>query len=476
MNLRAVFFDMGGTLETYRSTPELRAKNTPILRQCLEKAGISLGLSDEELCRLINRGMTAYQQWNRQSLIELSPMKFWAKYVFSDLEIPENKLASVAEELTYLYDIKFFIREMRPEVPGVLQKINSMGLLTGCISNTLSRTQVPATLKKYGIQGYFAPVILSSVYGCRKPDPSVFYHAARLARIPTGSIIYVGDKIDRDILGAKGSGYRLAVKIHHEYDDGEPDLGATPDAVISDMRELIPILENELRQDALGTSSISNHQIKGIFFDAGDVLYHKPHKGMHVNDFLARHGLGTPDNLQRERRKLKDLAFRGRIDRPDYYERIIRLYGVTDPAILEEGVNALLLDATSVEIMNGVPETLKELKRKGFILGIISDTATPIREKLGWFSRAGFGNVFDLFISSKELGIRKPSPAIYQEACRGVRLTVGEAVFVGHKASELKGARTVGLKTVAYNYEKTAKADYYIENFSGLLEIDIVKS
>jgi len=126
--------------------------------------------------------------------------------------------------------------------------------------------------------------------------------------------------------------------------------------------------------------------------------------------------------------------------------------------------------------MNGVPETLKELKRKGFILGIISDTATPIREKLGWFSRAGFGNVFDLFISSKELGIRKPSPAIYQEACRGVRLTVGEAVFVGHKASELKGARTVGLKTVAYNYEKTAKADYYIENFSGLLEIDIVKS
>ena len=96
MNLRAVFFDMGGTLETYRSTPELRAKNTPLLRQCLEKAGISLGLSDEELCRLINRGMTAYQQWNRQSLIELSPMKFWAKYVFSDLEIPENKLASVA--------------------------------------------------------------------------------------------------------------------------------------------------------------------------------------------------------------------------------------------------------------------------------------------------------------------------------------------------------------------------------------------
>jgi FMN phosphatase YigB (HAD superfamily) len=50
-----------------------------------------------------------------------------------------------------------------------------------------------------------------------------------------------------------------------------------------------------------------------------------------------------------------------------------------------------------------------------------------------------------------------------------------QAVFVGHKAYELEGARSVGMKTVAFNYEKHAVADYYIKDFADLLGMPFLK-
>ncbi len=476
MQLKAVFFDVGGTLETYRSSPELRLENTHHFRECLAKAGIRVDEDDKQLSQRITTGIANYQKWNRQSFIEMPSDQIWAKYVFADLGISEAALAPIAEELSFIHETRYFLREMRPEIPWVLEQIRGMGLLTGCISNTHSLTQVPFNLKRYGIDSYLSPVVLSSAFGGRKPDPSIFYHAARLVNLPTSSMAYVGDKINRDILGSKRAGFRLSIKIQHPFDDGDPDLGAKPDAVIQDMRELLPILDKALRKDARTHTAVAGCKIKGIFFDAGNILYHKPRKGIHMRRFIARHKLHAVANVKEEKRKLKDLAFHGSIDRYEFYERVIRLYGVTDPAMLAEGVNAMLLDATSVEIIDGVPETLKALKKKGFVLGIISDTATPIQVKLSWFDRGGFGDVFDTFISSKEIGTRKPDSLIYQEAYRKVGLRQEESVFVGHKASELSGARKAGMATIAFNYDKNARADIFIQNFSDLLNLKILNS
>ena len=150
------------------------------------------------------------------------------------------------------------------------------------------------------------------------------------------------------------------------------------------------------------------------------------------------------------------------------------MYGLTDPAEIEEGIQALEIDDNCVEIMEGVPETIKALKQQGYLLGIITDTALPISIKLNWFENYGFGNLWDSIISSKEIGVRKPSPVIYHEALSQMGTRPEEAIFVGHKATELQGACGVGMVTVAFNYEKKAKADFYIDRFSDLLEIPIL--
>ena len=133
-------------------------------------------------------------------------------------------------------------------MPEVLEAIKKKGLKIGLISNVNSLGQVPENLKCYGIREYFHPLVLSSEYGRRKPDPAIFHYAARLASVPTSGCLYIGDRIARDIAGARRAGFGLAVQIKHDFEHGEEDEGAQPDAVITNMTELLDILEAESKK------------------------------------------------------------------------------------------------------------------------------------------------------------------------------------------------------------------------------------
>lgn len=476
MALKAVFFDMGGTIDSFRFTREQRIANMPFIRECLSRVDIEPCLSDEQLADSITNGAAAYLHWNMVSNIELKPEEIWSKYFLKDIHTTPQRLSAVGEELAYLYETKLYIREMRQEIPNVLQQIKNMGLMIGCISNTQSMRQVPDNLEQYGILDYFHPIVLSAEYGRRKPDPSIFYYAARLANLPTSSCVYVGDKINRDVLGAKRAGFRLAVKIYHEFDTGQKDEGAEPDAVINNMNELLPLLEQELQKDRHASRHRKENKIKALFFDAGDILYYRPHRGEHLEKFLEGKKLDLNSNFSEESSRLREKAFSGQMRRHDYYEQVIRLYGIQSPHEIAEGVTAMSQDDNTVDIFKGVPETINALKQRGFILGIITDTAMSFTRKLDWFDRYGFGRVWDCVISSKEIGVRKPSALMYEKALTQVGVSASESIFIGHKKSELEGARAVGLKTIAFNYDKGAESDFYIEKIDDLLSLPILEA
>jgi FMN phosphatase YigB (HAD superfamily)/sugar phosphate isomerase/epimerase len=237
------------------------------------------------------------------------------------------------------------------------------------------------------------------------------------------------------------------------------------------MSELIPILENATQTGNKKPQRGVNGDYKALFFDAGDILYHRPNSGKNLRKFLKGIPLQPHTDLEKERARLKSMAFEDQICRHEYYKKIIGLYGIVDPDLLQKGVRAMEQDDLTVEIVDGVRDTLLCLKERGYILGIITDTALPIHIKLGWFEEHGFGHIWDTVVSSREIRVRKPSPRIYQEAVQQIGLQPGETVFVGHKTAELMGAHKYGMRTVAFNYDKDAPADIYIQQFSDLLNL-----
>ncbi len=255
MTIQAVFFDMGGTIETFSYTNELRLEKTPGIQSLLISAGINLGLNNQQLFEIVTSGLKDYHDWSLTSLTELESDKVWSEYILKNFSFDKQALASISEDLMFFIETQFYYREMRKEIPEVLEQLKIRGFKIGLISNVNSIGQVPFNLEKYKIKQYFNPIILSSEYGRRKPDPAIFHYAARLANVPTSECIYVGDRISRDIYGSKRAGFELAVQIFHNFDSGEDEFGPEPDMKIDNMIELLDIIKRENSRSVISNGS-----------------------------------------------------------------------------------------------------------------------------------------------------------------------------------------------------------------------------
>jgi putative hydrolase of the HAD superfamily len=478
MAIKAIFFDMGGTLQTFTYDRTLRLEATPGLQRILKDAGINLHLSDEELYEHVSKGMVGNHARRLETNEEWPSFRVWKEFILKDFKIDERKLESIAEELMLYLETRYYSRKLRPEVPVVLKQLKAMGMKIGLISNVVSLGQVKVNLKEYGIEKYFNPIVLSSEYGRRKPDPAIFHYAARLAKVPTSECLYVGDRIARDVLGAKRAGFHIAIQIVHDFKHGEQDEGAKPDAIIHSMTELIDIIKND--------SSSSTHQslkgnkrdtkIRAFLFDAGDILYHRPKRGAKFVSFLKEKGLNLDNGGHGKRQELQVAAYKGELTRDEYHMAVLNSFGLTTTEDISQGKEILEKEDNDIQIIKGVPETLKQLKAQGYYLGIITDTSVPVSTKLAWFEKAGFGHVWDSIVSSKEVGLKKPDPNIYHLALEQLGVHPRESIFVGHLKSELDGANNLGMLTVAFNKGEDATASYYVKNFSDLLELPCIKS
>lgn len=94
----------------------------------------------------------------------------------------------------------------------------------------------------------------------------------------------------------------------------------------------------------------------------------------------------------------------------------------------------------------GAVETLRELRSRGFLVGLITvcsqDVETLWPESL-------FAGLFDAEVFSSRLGISKPDPRIYLHCCELLGVEPHDAVFVGDGANdELGGAERVGMRAI----------------------------
>ena len=94
-----------------------------------------------------------------------------------------------------------------------LARLTGMGLKLGIVSNTfVNRASLQRQLQLVGLLEFFPVQLYSYEYHVRKPSTELFRLAAdKIAEQPQ-NILFVGDRIDNDVLPALASGMRAALK------------------------------------------------------------------------------------------------------------------------------------------------------------------------------------------------------------------------------------------------------------------------
>jgi putative hydrolase of the HAD superfamily len=211
--IRAVFFDVGGVLHTSASSPSKEDFFAKEALKVLDENGIRLGLSPGDFLALVEKRAGEYKNHSERDCKELSPRRIWSEFFLKDFDVPEEKLAPCAERLCYLFDAERRELEPRPGLRETVMELKGMGLKLGIISNIISADFVRERLTMYGIAGFMDCVVTSVETGIRKPDKRIFYIAAERIGVPPVSCAYIGDRISRDVIGARNAGLGMVVLI-----------------------------------------------------------------------------------------------------------------------------------------------------------------------------------------------------------------------------------------------------------------------
>jgi len=102
--------------------------------------------------------------------------------------------------------------------------------------------------------------------------------------------------------------------------------------------------------------------------------------------------------------------------------------------------------ASAVTLYSDAVQTLVALRERGLLLGLISNCSSQAGAVL---DRIGLAERFDSITLSCEVGVMKPDPAIFEQACRSLGVSPLECMFVADGAfTELDAAQAVGMIAV----------------------------
>ena len=85
--IKAVMFDMGGTLEDLYSDEKNDKATAYALYEILKKHEIKVPYEAEELWKIVGAGIQAYKKDSERTLRELKPEEIWVDWGFKDIPV-----------------------------------------------------------------------------------------------------------------------------------------------------------------------------------------------------------------------------------------------------------------------------------------------------------------------------------------------------------------------------------------------------
>lgn len=235
-DIDAIFLDVGNTLRIVVEDPDFQQQAKKQLMALIQS-----NESPDPFFEKVEARWLAYRKQSKKSLLEASEHELWTTWLLPDY--PVEIVAPHISKLTRMWRDRDGRRVPREDAKETIIELHRRGYLLGIIANTITETEIPDWMIADGVTRYFKTVILSSKVRVRKPDPAIYWLAARLIGVEPGQCAYLGDNPVRDVEGTRAAGYGMMILFEEPATIAkEPQTGDyKPDYVIKTTKELLDI-------------------------------------------------------------------------------------------------------------------------------------------------------------------------------------------------------------------------------------------
>lgn len=233
--MQAVIFDWGGTLTPWRGIGRDVA--------WLSYAGV-LHPDDKARAAEVVAALVAAEDehWGR---VRAEGKSFTVAQVLAAAGVPEEEAAYLAYR-TSLEPTTW----TDPAVVPLVTALRGRGLRTGVLSSTMWPGEWhDEILRRDGARDCFDACVWTSDLPWTKPNPAAFLAAMEaVGADDPAECVYVGDRMYDDISGAKAVGMRAVFVPHSKIPPEQTvQIDVEPDAVINELPDLLPIIDEWLR-------------------------------------------------------------------------------------------------------------------------------------------------------------------------------------------------------------------------------------
>lgn len=241
-NTEAIFIDLGNTLR-------MLVKDQAHMARARQEIVRLVGTDEDpiEFCKKLDERYKVYRKWAFENLAEAPEADLWTRWLVP--EFPTEKIAPLGVELTYQFRQSMGRRVVVENGKEVVVELHRRGYILGIISNLIGTREIPDWLKADGFSPYFKSVLLSSIFGKRKPDPAIYLEAARRAGVEPANCVYIGDNLKRDVTGTRIAGFGMVVIMISPEELAQETITDEnrPDIIIHEFRQLLDLFPGNNR-------------------------------------------------------------------------------------------------------------------------------------------------------------------------------------------------------------------------------------
>ncbi len=235
-DIEAIFLDVGNTLRIVLDDKDFAEAAKQEMLKLLE-----VKEDPEAFFEKLETRWKAHRKRCKKTLVEASERELWTVHMLPDY--PKEIIEPLSGKLTRLWRDKDGRRVPRSDVRETIIELHKRGYKLGIIANTITETEIPDWMEDDQVTDYFGSVILSSKVGFRKPNPEIYWLAARELGVEPEKCVYVGDNPVRDVEGTHAAGYGMMILINEPATLAkEPPTGEfKPDYTIEKISNLLDI-------------------------------------------------------------------------------------------------------------------------------------------------------------------------------------------------------------------------------------------